>query len=51
MCRLIAIVSIFIKIIQMAPTQINRGAKFSRCKKHRLQLWRLWDDQLQKLCL
>ena len=27
-----------LKIIQMAPTQINRGAKFSQCKKYRLQL-------------
>jgi hypothetical protein len=30
----------------MVPSQINRGAKFSPCKKYRLQLWRLWDDQL-----
>ena len=30
----------------MVPTQINRGAKFSPCKKYRFQLWRLWDDQL-----
>jgi hypothetical protein len=30
----------------MVPSQINRGTKFSPCKKYRLQLWRLWDDQL-----
>ena len=33
----------------MAPTKIYRGAKFSRCKKYRLQLWRIWDDKLPKI--
>lgn len=26
-----------------------KGAKISNCKKHRYQLWRLWDDSLPKL--
>jgi hypothetical protein len=33
----------------MALSQINIGAKFSPCKKYRLQLWRIWDDHLPKI--
>ena len=28
---------------------MNKGAKFSPCKKYRLQLWRIWDDKLPKI--
>ena len=33
----------------MGPIQINRGAKLSSCKKYRLKLWRIWNDQLPKI--
>ena len=27
----------------------NNGAKFSECGKHRLMLWRIWDDEKPKV--
>ena len=49
MCKSITIVSIITKDKFngiFLHKNVNRGAKFSPCKKYRFQLLRLWDDQL-----